>query len=91
MVHLGAAHAADDVGHLHIQTRLRAASTDAVFHPPHPIDQGYASTDALVGTGSVVGAQAAGLDRQTDAAASGAYCLLQPPAGRPLFTRSIYP
>ena len=32
--------------------------------------------------GSVEGAQAAGLDRQTDAA-SGAYCLLQPPAGRP--------
>ena len=40
--------------------------------------------------GIVVGAHAAGLDRQTDAA-SGAYCLLQPPAGRPLFTRSIYP
>ena len=34
------------------------------------------------------GAQAAGLDRQTDAA-SGAYCLLQPPAGRPLYSKKL--
>ena len=37
-----------------------------------------------------VGAHTAGLDRQADAA-SGACSLLQPPAGRPLFIRSIHP
>ena len=46
---------------------------------------------ALPPAGSVEGAQAAGLDRQTDAACS-AYRLLQSPAGRStLFVTSIYP
>ena len=49
-----------------------------------------ALTRLVTEVGESVGAQAAGLDRQTDAA-SGAVCLLLPPAGRPLIVRSIDP
>ena len=35
-----------------------------------------------------MGAQAAGPDRQTDTA-SGVYCLLQPPAGRPTYSKKL--
>ena len=71
-----------DVGHRRIHTRACAAHpTMPSFHPPHPIDQGLL-LPALRRQGVSRGAQAAGLDRQTGAA-SGAYCLSQPPAGRP--------
>jgi len=86
MVHLGAARGPST----YIRARVRAASTDIVFHPPHARSTRDTLLPTLSSAGIVVGAHAAGLDRQTDAA-SGAYCLLQPQAGRPLFTRSKYP
>ena len=58
------------------------------FHPSHPIIQGLASTGACAGRDCPRAPTVAGLDRQT-AAASGAYCLLQPPTGRPLISKKL--
>ena len=48
-VHLGAARGRRRGPSMYILRDLAPHPRTSFFHPPHPIDQGYASTDALVG------------------------------------------